>query len=244
MIHGAVLALPDDRRPGKNDGQHGDVVDDPHHAGKPSGGHVRVERNSHIEIDRRQRHTLLVGEEIGDLGGDNLLRIAGSQPRLYHRRRIDVDLQRGLPSPQDIALEVGGNVDHEGKFPAVHRRNDIPFLYQLRPLKQWRKERMRDSTRKRRLILVDDRDRRIVQLLRIASGLQDHGEGKCIDHKSQKHEIVQKAAQFLDAKPVDIFDLPHRRLPHRSCLRSRETLRSVMIGTNTARASRLPARSK
>ena len=68
----------------------------------------------HIEIYRRQRHPLGMGEEIGDLGGDDLLGIAGAEPGLHHRGRIDVDLQPGLLSGQHIAFEIRRDIDHEG----------------------------------------------------------------------------------------------------------------------------------
>ena len=64
MVHGSVLALAHNCRTSKNDREHGDVVDDGHHARKPGGCQVWIERNAHIEIHWRRPHTLRMGEEI------------------------------------------------------------------------------------------------------------------------------------------------------------------------------------
>src|ERR1700688_1391511 len=120
MIHGAVLSLPHYRRAGKNDGQHGNVIDDCHHAGKPGGRKVRIKRNSYIEIYRRWFYSLRMREEVRYLRGDDLLRMALPEPRLYHRGRIDVDLKPGLASRQNVPFEVRRDIDHESESSAVH----------------------------------------------------------------------------------------------------------------------------
>ncbi len=150
-------------------------------------------------------------EEIPDLVGNDLLRIAGTKPRLHHRGRIDVDLKLGLASRQHIALEIRRNIDHEGEFSGVHRGNDVSLGDQLRRLVQRRKEGMGDAAGKLGVILIDDRNRGIVQFLRIAPRLQGDGQRKRIGHQGQKDEIMQEAAQLLDAEPIDVCKLAHRR---------------------------------
>ena len=58
MVHGAMLALADDRSAGKNDREHGYVIDDAHDAGEPGGRDIRVEGDADVEIDRRERRAL------------------------------------------------------------------------------------------------------------------------------------------------------------------------------------------
>ena len=181
-----------------------------------------------------------MGEEIRDLGADDLLRIAGAKARLHHRRRIDIDLKLGLASSQNVALEVRRDIDHEGEFSGVHRRNDVPFGDQLRRLEQRRKERMGDPARKLRVVLIDDGDRGIVKLLRIASRLQGHGQRKCINHQSQEHEIAQETAQFLDAQPIDVCGFSHRAAPNVPVCAAAERSIRVKTGTKTMSASRSP----
>jgi hypothetical protein len=82
-----------------------------------------------------------MGEEVRYLVGDDLLRIAGPETRLYHRGRVDVDLDRGPASAQNIALEVRGYVDHEGVPSPVHQRYDVALCDRLRRLEQRRQER-------------------------------------------------------------------------------------------------------
>ena len=64
-------------------------------------------------------------QEVGDLGRDDLLRIAGAEARLHHRRRIDIDLHRGLAAAEHIALEIRRDIEHERVLPGVHQRNDV-----------------------------------------------------------------------------------------------------------------------
>ena len=109
-----------------------------------------------------------MGEEVRYLGGDDLLRIAGPKTRLHHRSRIDVDLDRGSASAQNIPLEVWRDVDHEGVSSAVHQGNDVPLGDRLRRLEVRRQERMCDSARELGVVLVDHSDRGVMQLLRIA----------------------------------------------------------------------------
>jgi hypothetical protein len=90
------------------DRQHGDVIEDRHDAGEPCRRHIRIEDDSHREVDRRQRHALRAGNEVRYLAGDDLLRIAGAETRLHHRGRIDVDLNGGPAPAQNVALEVRG----------------------------------------------------------------------------------------------------------------------------------------
>jgi len=57
-----------------------------------------------------------VGEEIGDLGGDDLLRIAGSEPACTIAVASTSICSPGC-RPQDIAFEVGGMSTTKVNFP-------------------------------------------------------------------------------------------------------------------------------
>jgi DDE superfamily endonuclease len=126
---------------------------------------------------RRQRRALRTGEEIRNLVGSDLLGIAGSEPCLHHRRRVDVDLDRRVPSTQDVALEIRRDVDHESVPTLVHLRDDVPLGNELRRLEQRRQERMRDPAREFGVI-VDDGDRRVMELLRCPRGVREAIEAR------------------------------------------------------------------
>jgi hypothetical protein len=210
VIHGAMFTLPDDCGSREDDGQHGHVVDDTHHGREPGRRDVRIERDPNVEIDRRQLYSLRMGEKIRHLGGDDLLGIAGPEAGLHHRGRIDVDLDRRLAPRKHILFEVGRDIDDEGVFSLVHQGHDILLDDLLRRLEVRRQERMGYAAREFRIVLIDECDRGVMQFLGIAPRLHDDRQRKRIDHKSQKHEIVQETPQFLDSEPEYVFSLAHR----------------------------------
>ena len=115
MIHRAVLALADDGRAGQNDRQHRDVVDDPHDAGEPGRRDIGVEGDPDVEIDRLGcRRASERDRKLSISRRYDLLGVAGAEPRLHHRGGVDVELDAGRRVPQQVALEVGRDVDHEG----------------------------------------------------------------------------------------------------------------------------------
>ena len=149
-------------------------------------------------------------EKVADLGGDDLLRVAGPEARLHHRGRVDIHLDRGLASAENVALKIGRDVDHERIFAGIHQGDDVPLGDRLRRLEVRRQERVRDAARELRFILVDDADRGIMKLLRITLRLHDHGQGERVDDQPQENVIVQEAAQLLGAEPENIGDSAHR----------------------------------
>src|SRR5690349_21136158 len=59
------------------------------------------------------------------------------------------------------------------------------------------------------MILIDDGDRGIVQLLRIALRLRHHCDREGIDDESEQNPIAEEAAQLLRSEPEDIRKLAH-----------------------------------
>ena len=122
------------------------------------------------------RRALRPRQEVGDLGRDDLLRVIGADAGLHHRRRIDVELDRGLAAGQNVAREIRWDVEHERIAACIHRRDDVAFGDQVRRLKIGREERMRDPPRQCRMVLVNDSDRGVVHFLRTALRLRDDRE--------------------------------------------------------------------
>ena len=109
---------------------------------------------------------------------DDLLRIARADAGLHHRRRVDATCSAGLRPAAHVALEMRRDVDDEGVPPGVHQPVDVALGDRLRRLEIGRQECVRDAARQLGMVLVDDGDRRIVQLLRVALRLRDDGERK------------------------------------------------------------------
>ena len=113
------------------------------------------------------------GQKVFDLLGDDLLGVAGADARLHHRGGVHVDLDRGLASPQQVALKVGRDVDGEGVARRCSSGGSMSRSAIGRGgLKYGGRKAPRDPPGQRRLILVDDADRGVVQLLQIAPGLR------------------------------------------------------------------------
>ena len=88
-------------------------------------------------------------EEILDLGRDDLLRIAGPEAGLDHRRRIDIDLNGRARPPRTYFSKLGGMSTMKVYRPRIHQRNDVALGDRLRRLKIGRQNRMkmrRDSS--------------------------------------------------------------------------------------------------
>ncbi len=214
MVHRAVLAFTDDRGAGEDDRQHRNAVDDAHDTRKPGALDIRVEGDADDQIDRHQWGALRPRQVIGDLGRDDLLCVTGSEAGLHHRRGVDVELHRGPASGEDIAGEIGWDVDDERILSGIHQRYDVRFGDRLRRLEIGRQEGMRDPPRQFRVVFVDDRDRRVVHFLRMALRLRDNGQRERINDQPQQHEIAHKAAQFLGTEPIDVNEgVPHADRP-------------------------------
>jgi hypothetical protein len=144
-----------------------------------------------------------------------------------------------VATAEDVMLKIRRDIDHERVSSFIHHGNDIAFGDHLRRLKQRPHKRMRDSTREFGAIFVDNGERAVMQLLRIAPRLNHYGEREGIDDEPQQHVVMQEASQLLDAEPVDVRNLAQR---YRSCLRSKRTFIRVKTGTKTAKAARLGVR--
>src|SRR5271169_2578737 len=129
--------------------------------------------------------------EIIDLVRDDLLRVAGAETRLHHRRRIDVDLEAGPAPRENVALEGRRNVDDERVGALVHQRDDVSLGDRPHRLEQGRQERMCDPARQFGMVLVDDGDRGVVQFLRIAPRLHDYGQRERVDDQVVQTKMVE-----------------------------------------------------
>jgi hypothetical protein len=124
---------------------------------------------------------------------------------LDHRCRIDIDLYGRLPFGQNIPLEMQRDVQDESVTSVVHQAIDIAQGDRLRRIEIWGQQKaLDDAMRKLRIVLVDDRDRRVVKFLRIALRLGVNRERECPDDQSDQDVIVHETAQFLGSEP-DLF---------------------------------------
>jgi hypothetical protein len=132
-----------------------------------------LKADAHDKIDRRQRSAFRPRQKILDLGRYNLFRVTRPNPRLCHRRGVDVELDRRSASGEHIAGEIRRYVDDERISAGIHERHDVPFGNRLRRLEIGWQEGTGDPPRQFRVVLVDDPDGRVVHFLGTALRLRD-----------------------------------------------------------------------
>ena len=120
MLDGAVLALADQRRAGEDDGEHGHVIDDLHDRAEPRLVELGIEAYPERQIDRQLRNLAITLREGAHLVAHDGLDIAAAGESLAHARGIDVELDRWPPPRQQVALEVGRDVEGEGVEAGIH----------------------------------------------------------------------------------------------------------------------------
>ena len=111
--------------PGENDRQHGHGGNDAHDAGEPGGDQIGIEGDPHDSGRWRQGADVLSREEFGHFVGEYLLDVAGADPRLHHGGGVDIDLHGRAPPAEEIALEIGGNVENESIGADIHETVDF-----------------------------------------------------------------------------------------------------------------------
>ena len=91
----------------------------------------------------------------------------------------------GCRPASNIPLEMQRDIQNECVTPVVHQAIDIAQGNPLRGIEIGGQQKALDhAMRKLRIILVDDRDRRIVEFLRMALGLRVDRERKRPDDQS------------------------------------------------------------
>ena len=128
VIHGPMLTLAHHSCACEDDREHGDVVDDAHHARKPARRHVGVESDTDGEVHGRLGDRLGPLHETVDFVIDDLGGVARSDSGLNHCCRIDKKLKRWVPARANVALEIGRDVENEGEAAHVHEPVDVAFL--------------------------------------------------------------------------------------------------------------------
>ncbi len=123
-----MLTLAHHSRACEDDGEHGDVVDDAHHAREPARRHVGIEGHADGEVDGRLRDRLGPLHEAVDLVVDNLRRVTRADAGLDHRCRVDQKLKRGLAAGANVPLEIGRDIENEGKAAEIHEPVDVALL--------------------------------------------------------------------------------------------------------------------
>src|SRR5208282_808526 len=118
-----VLQLPDDRRPGQEERQHGDVADQLGHRREPALVQVRIVLDpgdkAHLRAGR------LPAGEVGQLLGGRVLDVPDLGPGLAHRGGVHDKLNRGTPAPHHVRLKVRGDIEDERVLPGVRRWVDL-----------------------------------------------------------------------------------------------------------------------
>ena len=239
VLDRAVLALADQRRPGQDDRQRRDLVDDGHDAVEPGRVPVRIVGLSDDDLDRARRRVLRAPEEAGDLVREDIPDVAGADAGLLHGGRIDVDLQFGLRPARRSASYARRDDDDKHIRPIIHQAVDLRGPDRSRVLESRGIERLDQPLRQRGLVLVDEGDRRVVDFRRRSLRLGINGKREGIDDEDHEHGVALQAPQFLGPEPEDIGQLLH---DHDSCrLQCRDSHRRQHRNEQRPRPGRPPA---
>jgi len=135
--------------------------------------------------------------------------VSGADAGLLHRGCVDVHLDGGVASGAQIAFEARREGNDEHVLPPVHRvlhgvRGDLPGILEARRI-----EGVEQFLGERRLVLVHERDRGVVDLARGPGGLDLDREGECIDDEDDHDSIAHQAAEFLEPEPEDVQQRGH-----------------------------------
>ena len=120
MVDGAVFALAQQRGARQHNGQDGNVVNDLYHRQKPSAFQIGVEQCPAGDQGRGFRRCVTLAGIVEQLTLENLPDIPCAHKGLTHGGGIDVDLQAGLATCQQVGLEVGRYIDHKGVLAVIH----------------------------------------------------------------------------------------------------------------------------
>ena len=205
-----MLAFAQQRGAGEDDGQDGDVVDDLDHPEEPATFQVAVEQRAAGQTGDLVR-ALLGG--VVQFALENPADVAGAHEGLTHGRGIDIDLQRRLAPGQQIGLEVGRHIDHEGVAPAVQCRVHVCIADQCRRLELGLLQGFGQSAGQAAVVFVDKGHAGIVHADHRAGRRHVDGHAEGIQEKQQQYAVVPQAGQLLQAQPVDVRQLLHLRSP-------------------------------
>lgn len=107
MLDGSVLALADQRRTGKHDGEHGHIVDDLHDRPEPGFVELRVEPRSQRQIDGQSGNASIALRKGAHLVGDDGLDVAAAREDLAHARGVHIELDRRSRRKAAVAALAG-----------------------------------------------------------------------------------------------------------------------------------------
>ncbi|CAM2150335.1 hypothetical protein PT2222_230056 [Paraburkholderia tropica] len=207
MLDGAVLALAYQRRARENDGEHRHVVDDFHQRAEPRLGEIRIEAHTHGEIDGQFGRRAIAVHELRGFVVDHLLDVAAAGERLAHARGVDVELHFGCASGEHVALQIGRNVQHEGVIARVHAAVGLRGRDHHGRKKVRREERLDQSLRERRDVVVDHGDGRHVQRFGPRRGRRIDHRREREDDEDQQHRVAREAPELLHAEAVDVGEM-------------------------------------
>jgi len=147
--------------------EHGDVVDNLHNRGEPGLGEVLVEQDARREIRRQGRNGAVSLYEVAYLVTGNALDVSGSDKCLTYKRGVHIELYRRLPPGDDVSLEVGGYFERKAIEPGIHAEAGVAWRGQDALIEIWRIQAVGNAHGERRVVLVHDRDRGVLQDFRL-----------------------------------------------------------------------------
>ena len=164
VLKGAVFTFTDQSGAGQDDRQHGQRADDLHDASEPDAVQVGIELHACGQRDRQRDPGPMALDELVDLPSCNALDVVRTDEGLRHPCCIDVNLNRGLLPSEDIFLKVRRDIEHERVVSRVKARINLGHRDHAGWFEIGRIEGTDDTRGERRPILVNDRDRCVMEL--------------------------------------------------------------------------------
>src|SRR5262249_15964857 len=121
MLDRALLALPDERRPRYDHGQHRKIADDLDDWGEPTGIQIRIELCAGNHFYRRAYQSFTSRNEFGRVIDDDVLDVGHAIENLSYRGGIYIDLNRRLPPGKNIRLKLWGKFNDVNEALRIHR---------------------------------------------------------------------------------------------------------------------------
>ena len=204
MLDCTVFALADQSRSGQDDRQHRDGGDDVVDGAEPGLVELRVEARSQRKIDLWCGARTITRQKLGHLAGRDGLDVAAPGEGLRHPRRVHVELDRRRSSGQQIALEVGRNVQGKDVEACIQARHHVGLGNELGDREIGRIERRDDPRGNRRIVLIDHGKCGPIQRLWLRPRRCIDRKREGIDDQDQECRIPRQSPQFLQAELDDV----------------------------------------
>ena len=241
VLHRAVLALVDEGGARQDDRQHRDRVHQVADRLRPHRRQVGVVAVAGLQADEILRRHLLSREVPPDFAREDRPHRARARVGDGHLGGVDVELDGRLAPRKDVPLHVERQHQHERVLALIQHAVRLVGRNQDRLLEVRRQEGIADAAREHGVVLVDNRDRDVVdRVLRGRCGVLD-AQREAVGDQEKHQRIPKKSDQLLESEFPDVLECAHHLFL--SCLRKSSVPATVRTGSVKSSTLKLPRSS-